>query len=100
MKTRALAVLASFAAFVAVPPAAQDWKGTGRLEGKVVDPDGKPVSEASVKLALPSRGGGGTTLKTDKKGRWAIGGVAAGTWNIDVDAPGFMEKKVSATLAS
>src|SRR5437667_330215 len=77
---------------------AQDWKGMGRIEGRVVDPDGKPVADATVKVELPSRGG--TTVKTDKKGRWALGGIAAGQWNIDVDAPGFATRRVSATLGS
>jgi tetratricopeptide (TPR) repeat protein len=97
MQRHALVLAAVLA--LAAPAGAQDWKGTGRLEGRVLDPDGKPVPDAVVKLALPARGGGGTTLKTDKKGRWAIGGVAAGTWNIDVEASGFTAKKVSATLA-
>jgi len=100
MNTRARVLAAAALVCLALPAAAQDWKGTGRLEGRVLDPDGKPVAEAVVKLALPARGGGGTTLKTDKKGRWAIGGVAAGAWNIDVDAPGFTTKKVSARLGS
>src|SRR5262249_34749226 len=80
------------------PLPAQDWKGMGRFEGRVLDPDGKPVPDAVVKLELPSRGGGGTTLKTDKKGRWAVGGVASGRWNVDISAPGFADKKVSIDL--
>ena len=43
---------------LAAPLAAQDWKGMGRLEGKVLDPDGKPIEGATVKLDLPERGGG------------------------------------------
>jgi tetratricopeptide (TPR) repeat protein len=98
MKTQALVVAAVVA--LAVPALAQDWKGTGRLEGRVLDPDGKPVVDAAVKLELPTRGNGGTTVKTDKKGRWAIGGIAAGTWNIDIDAAGFVGRKISTKLAA
>ena len=76
---------------------AQDWKGMGRMEGKVLDPDGKPIVGATVKLDLPSRGGG-TVLKTDKKGRWAIAGIAAGQWNIDVEAEGFAARKSTINL--
>ena len=36
-----------------------------------------------MKLELPERGGG-TTVKTDKKGKWAVAGVAAGNWNVDI----------------
>jgi tetratricopeptide (TPR) repeat protein len=83
----------------AVPAVAQDWKGVGRFEGRVVDSDGKPIVGATVKLELPSRGGG-TTVKTDKKGRWAIGGVAAGKWNVDVEAEGYAPKKGEFNLTS
>jgi tetratricopeptide (TPR) repeat protein len=78
---------------------AQDWKGTqGRFEGRVLDPDGKPIEGATVKLELPGRGG--TTLKTDKKGKWAIGGVAAGRWNVDIEAAGFQKKQTYLMLQS
>jgi tetratricopeptide (TPR) repeat protein len=75
---------------------AQDWKGTGRLEGKAVDEQGHPIPDVVVNLELQSRGS--TTVKTDKKGKWVLGGVAAGTWNIDFEAPGYVAKKVSVSL--
>ncbi|HEY2945705.1 MAG TPA: tetratricopeptide repeat protein [Vicinamibacteria bacterium] len=78
---------------------AQDWKGMGRLEGRVLDADGKPLPDVTVKMNLPSRGGG-TTLKTDKKGHWAIGGIAAGAWEIDLSAPGYVVKKITLNLPS
>jgi predicted Zn-dependent protease len=84
---------------VAVPAVAQDWKGTGRMEGRVLDADGKPLAGVAVKLNLPERGGG-TQLKTDKKGHWAIGGIAAGAWEVDFEAPGYTTKKVTFTLPS
>ncbi len=93
--SRALLLLAAGA--LAAPLSAQDWKGTGRLEGKVTDTDGKPVADAAVKLELPGRGG--TTLKSDKKGHWAILGLASGTWNVDVDAPGFATRRLSVSVA-
>jgi tetratricopeptide (TPR) repeat protein len=78
---------------------AQDWKGTqGRFEGRVLDPDGKPIEGATITLELPGRGG--TTLKTDKKGKWAIGGVAAGRWNVDVEAAGFQKQQAYVDLPS
>lgn len=84
----------------AAPLAAQDWKGMGRLEGRVLDPDGKPVEGASVTLDLPERGGGGPTAKSDKKGRWAVGGIVYGSWNADIAAPGYVLKKVTIPLAT
>jgi tetratricopeptide (TPR) repeat protein len=90
-------VLVAAALTLATPAFAQDWKGLGRMEGRVLDPDGKPLPDVTVKLNLPSRGGG-TTIKTDKKGHWAIGGIASGAWQIDLEAPGYAVKKVSITL--
>lgn len=82
---------------LAAPVAAQDWKGLGRLEGKVFDPEGKPIEGAVVKLDLPARGGG-PILQTDKKGKWAVGGIVAGKWNADIEAPGFAAKKIFINL--
>lgn len=95
---RTLWLLAATAVFATAPALAQDWKGLGRAEGKVTDAQGKPIAGASLKLELPSRGS--TTLKTDTKGRWVAGGIAAGNWNVDVEAPGYVTKKMSFRLAS
>lgn len=78
---------------------AQDWKGSGRLEGKVLDAQGAPIVGATVKLAR-DKIGDGTTLKTDKKGRWAIAGIAAATWNADIEAAGYAPKQISIPLPS
>lgn len=84
---------------LAAPAAAQDWTGSGRLEGKVLDADGKPLTQVEVKLDNPGRGGG-PTVKTDKKGRWAYLGLAAGNWNIDFQAEGFTTKRIAVALPS
>jgi len=80
------------------PVGAQDWRGMGRLEGKVLDANGQPIEGASVKLTLGSRGG--TTLKTNKKGQWAILGVVAGSWDVEVAAPGYTTKATKVSLSS
>jgi tetratricopeptide (TPR) repeat protein len=89
--------LAAALATAAATLGAQDWKGTGRLEGKILDADGKPIEGATVKLANPARGGG-PTVKTDKKGKWAYIGLVAGAWHVDVEAPGHAPRKMSITL--
>lgn len=81
------------------PVSGQDWKGTGRLEGRVTDAEGKPVENATVKLDYPARGGG-PTVKTDKKGKWAYLGLVAGPWHIDVTADGYTARKISVALPS
>ena len=41
-----------------------------------------------VKLQLGGRAA--TVLKTDKKGRWAIVGLVAGSWAADIEAEGYV----------
>jgi Flp pilus assembly protein TadD len=94
-----LAHVATVAAWLlATPLAAQDWKGLGRLSGKVSDTEEAPLAGVTIKLDLPERGG--TTVTTDKKGRWAVLGVAAGTWHIDFSRDGYVTKAISVTLPS
>jgi tetratricopeptide (TPR) repeat protein len=78
---------------------AQDWKGIGRMEGRVLDEAGQPLEGVNVKAALPEREGE-TTLKTDKKGRWVLGGIAAGAWNLDFQLDGYVTKQVSVKLVA
>jgi tetratricopeptide (TPR) repeat protein len=92
-------VAAGLAVLAASAAGAQDWRGGGRVEGRVVGPDGAPVAGASVKLNNPGRGGG-PTLKTDKKGKWVYLGLVAGNWNVDVEAPGYATRRVSFNLVS
>lgn len=92
--------LVLIAVALAAPLQAQDWKGMGRLFGKVTDAaDKKPIAGASVKLDCPSRGGG-TTLTTDKKGQWAFQGLAACNWNVDVKAEGYQLKSITVPMGS
>jgi hypothetical protein len=94
---RAMLLLVGVA--LAAPVHSQDWKGTGRMEGKVLDEGGAPLEGVTLKAALPERHGE-TTLKTDKKGRWVLGGIVAGTWNIDFQLDGYVTKQVSVKLPS
>jgi len=77
-------------AALAAPLLAQDWKGAGRLQGRVTDPDGNGVAGASVKLDCPSRGGG-VTVETDKKGNWAYLGLVGCRWDMEIKAAGFLD---------
>ncbi len=82
---------------LAASAAAQDWKGQGRVQGMVVDEDGKPIAGAKLTANNPERGGG-TSLSADNKGRWVLGGIAPGTWEIDVEAEGYETKRISINL--
>jgi tetratricopeptide (TPR) repeat protein len=79
------------------PAFGQDWRGTGRIEGVVTDESGKPIEGATLKAECAARGGG-TTLKTDKKGRFVLGGVVACNWAFDIQAEGFEPRNIAVNL--
>jgi tetratricopeptide (TPR) repeat protein len=83
-------LLALLVAIAAGPAAAQDWKGAGRVEGRVTDHDGKPVAGATIRIRLPDHPDQGPDVKTDAKGRWAYLGLRGGDWKITIEAPGYM----------
>ena len=79
---------------LAVPAAdfAQDWRGTGRIEGTVTDEAGAPISGATLKANCAERGGG-TTIQSDKKGRWVLGGIVGCSWAFEVSASGYVTQQ-------
>lgn len=81
----------------ALPVRAQDWRGSGRLDGWIKDPNGQPIADATLKLSREA--GAGPTVKSDKKGYWAILGLSGGTWNIDISAPGFETRKITVRIS-
>jgi len=99
MRIRWIALLALGLAAACAPVAlAQDWRGTGRLDGWVKDDKGQPVEGAVVQMAMENRTGG-PKAKTNKKGYWAILGIAGGKWNMDITATGFETKKLSVQVS-
>lgn len=91
---RAAAVLVTLAVLApALPSFAQEWKGKGRLEGRVTDLEGKALEGASVKLRYKG-GEGGPDLKTDSKGRWTVLGLRNGEWRISVEKEGFIPGEI------
>lgn len=68
---------------------AQDWKGRGRVQGIVTDENNKPLEGAKITAYFKGdETQGPPPVFSDKKGRWAIGGLATGDWNILVDKEG------------
>ena len=88
------------ATLVASTASAQAWRGMGRLSGIVLDPSGKPVAGAKVVLkSVRGSDQGPAPIVTDAKGRWAAGGLIGGQWNVDVEAEGFLTRKMSANVS-
>jgi Tfp pilus assembly protein PilF len=75
---------------------AQGWRGMGRMAGKVTDEQGKPIEGVTLKFELP--GSGGTQAKTDKKGEWALGGIAHGAWHVDFEKPGYEPVRITVPI--
>lgn len=84
-------------AFTAATASAQIWRGSGRVAGKVVDEAGQPIEGVKVKLFLPA-GNGGTDTTSNKKGDWAIGGIASGSWQVDFEKAGYETRRVSVDI--
>lgn len=80
--------------------AAQDWRGVGRVGGKVLDEEtGKPIEGVTVKAMLPRSDNRGPESKSNSKGDWAIGGVASGSWNIDFIKDGYETRSLSVPIS-
>lgn len=89
-RIRSIALLIAVTTAVALPLSAQDWKGRGRLTGLVTNEQGQPVEGATVIVKKEGTGDGPEPISTDKKGRWAMGGLATGTWEVTVELPGYV----------
>ena len=61
---------------------------TGQITGTVRDPSAANVPNAQVTVSSPERGIIRTT-KTNRDGEYVVGGLAGGSYDLEVDAPGF-----------
>lgn len=92
-----LAALAAAGFLLAAAAQPQDWRGKARVDGWVKDKDGRPIADAAVEVSREK--GGGTAVKTNKSGYWAILGLSGGAWNVDVSAAGYQTRKVKVSLS-
>lgn len=90
------AVLGVFVLGLAAPAVAQEWKGLGRVGGKVVDEAKKPIEGVTVKAMMPaSDNRGPADGKSNSKGDWAVGGIARGQWALDFVKEGYETVSIS-----
>jgi len=78
---------------------AQEWRGMGRVAGKVVDEQGKPIEGVTVKAMLSAAGNRGPEVKSNRKGEWAVSGIARGDWAIDFVKEGYESKNVAVSVS-
>lgn len=67
---------------------AQEWRGAGRLTGKVVDTQGKPIEGVIVKASYPAVVGA-IEARTNKNGEWSVDEVAEGSWRVTFERDGY-----------
>lgn len=97
-KTCLIALAVVFAALQLI--AAEDWRGSNRISGVVLDKStGKPVAKAKVMLRIQKGAKGGPDVITDANGKFAVLGMAGGSWNVDVEAPGYVTRQGSMSMA-
>lgn len=91
IKTRSLAALVVLCAALTIPLIAVHSAG-GRIEGKVTDPKGAAVVEASVTVTDEVSN---QTFKavTDQQGRYKLEGLPAGNYTVVISAKGFAEAR-------
>lgn len=103
MKTRLFTVGVAGALAVMLSPlaaAAQEWRGMGRVGGKVVDESGAPIEGVLIKPVLPTAGNRGpSSVKSNAKGEWAVGGISGGNWALDFEKEGFETRSISVPVS-
>jgi len=96
---RVAALLGFAAAFVLSAAASpQDNLGRGRVSGSVVDGKGNPIEGAKVmaqSLTAKTR----IDAVTDAKGRFAVGGMGSGEWNIAATRDGYASSSLVVTIS-
>jgi tetratricopeptide (TPR) repeat protein len=93
MKPRIIALVL---AAVFTTAAAQEWRGMGRISGKVSDEGGAPIEGVQVTATM---GSGRFTAKTNRKGEWALGGLGRGEWAVDFEKEGYEKRSISVGIS-
>ena len=77
---------------LAGPSAHAQMRGMGRLNGVVVSDSGEPIDGVTVKA--PTSGGDALEGKSGDAGKWAIGGIGKGEWQVEFQKAGFETKRL------
>lgn len=75
---------------VAFAMAAPEALAQVRVQGRVIDSEGEGVPNAKITLHS-THGGAMAPITADKRGEWATILQVGGTWNIDIEAEGFLK---------
>lgn len=91
-RTTRICLLFALVLVLAAPMAqSQEWIGRGRAHGVIRDENDQPIEGAKVTLHLPGQPEEGPDpVFTDKKGRWAVGGLEGGPWTVIIEVEGYL----------
>ncbi len=98
MRLRPALICAALAFALAASAAAQEWRGRGRVDGIIKNDQGEPIPGCAVKLRWGRSGRGGPDATADPKGKWAMGGLASGPWDIDFECPGYKPRRIQISV--
>jgi hypothetical protein len=96
MRTRSsgnLLILAFLAALTISPPPAL---GASQLAGRVLDPQGRTVAGASVRLQMATTTVAAVT--TDQRGEFRLVSISPGVYRVTTEAPGFQSGSQNLTI--
>ena len=86
----------SFLLFLSILVFSIDARAASRLDGRVLDPDGRPVANAEVVItgatAVPQR------VTTDDQGRYVVPALPAGRYLLRASAPGMASDAVTVIM--
>jgi hypothetical protein len=64
------------------------WAASSSIQGDIKGPDGKPIRDAQVTIALKDAKGSLKSAKTDGQGRYVFNDLARGEYTVSVKADG------------
>jgi len=96
--TRQVRLIGILVVLAAAGVSAQEWRGMGRVGGKVLDESGQPVAGVTIKATLPRAGNRGPEVTSNARGDWAIGGIAGGEWALDFSKDGFETRSMTVAV--
>jgi tetratricopeptide (TPR) repeat protein len=76
---------------------AQAWTGRARMQGEILDANGKPVEGAKITLHLGEAGP--PPLTSNAKGKWSILGLADGVWKVLIEKEGYVTSEGSLKIS-
>src|SRR5262245_42856988 len=87
-------VVAAVIVVALAAPALAQSRGQGHMRRVGQDKPGQPVEGVQVK-AVKQGEKDALTDKTNKKGEWAINGIASGEWNLDFTKQGYETRSIT-----